>query len=340
MLSDISFRLRSLFLRHTVEAELDDELRFHFEQQVEKCIRSGMTREEARRQARLSVGGIDQVKEECREERGVQHMENLLQDLRYGWRMLVKKPAFTIVAVLTLALGVGANTALFSIVNAVLLRSLPYRDPDRLVRIFFNEPGVGLRDVRFSKPELDDLQTRAGVFEDVSPIFEGSEDLTGAGQPERVEGVNGSFSYFSMLGATPQIGRLFGPQDFTLGFAPVVVISDGLWRRSYGADPNVIGRTVRLDNDPYTIIGVLPPGFRHPGPTVSGNVEVFQTAGFSADPAPAPARGTRFMPSAIGRLKPGLTLEQAQARLTAMAIQIRHDYATDYPAQAQWTIEI
>ena len=235
-------------------------------------MRSGMTREEARRQARLSVGGIDQVKEECREERGVQHMENLLQDLRYGWRMLVRKPAFTIVAVLTLALGVGANTAIFSIVNAVLLRSLPYRDPDRLVRIFFNEPGVGLRDVRFSKPELDDLQTRAGVFEDVTPIAEGSENLTGAEQPERLEGVNGSFSYFSMLGVTPQIGRLFGPQDFVPGFAPGAVISDGLWHRSYGADPNVLGRTLRLDNDPLTIIGVLPRGFRHPGPTISGDV--------------------------------------------------------------------
>src|SRR6201982_1180593 len=113
-------------------------------------------------------------------------MRTLLEDVRYGWRMLVKKPTFTIVAILTLALGVGANTAIFSIVNAVLLRSLPYRDPDRLVRVFFNEPGVGLRDVRFSKPELDDLETRSGVFEDVSPIYEGSEDLTGAGQPEHL----------------------------------------------------------------------------------------------------------------------------------------------------------
>jgi predicted permease len=267
-------------------------------------------------------------------------METLLQDIRYGLRMLVKKPTFTIVAVLTLALGVGANTAIFSIVNAVLLRSLPYPDPDRLVRIFFNEPGVGLRDVRFSQPELDDLQTRSGVFEDVSPIFEGSEDVTGAGQPERVEGVNGSFSYFSMLGVTPQIGRLFGSQDFVPGFAAEAVISDGLWRRAYGADPNVLGRTIRLDNDSLTIIGVLPPGFRHPGPTTSGDAEVFCAGGFSGDPFPAPMRGTRILVSGIGRLKPGLTLAQAQARLTAMAAQLRHDFPTDYPPQAQWTIEI
>jgi predicted permease len=268
-------------------------------------------------------------------------MGTLLQDVRYGLRMLVKKPTFTIVAVLTLALGVGANTAIFSIVNAVLLRSLPYHDPDRLVRIFFNEPGVGLRDGWFSKPELDDLQTRAGVFEDVTPSAEGSVNLTGAKQPERLEYVYTGFNYFSMLGAIPQIGRLSGPQDFALGFAPVAVISDGLWKRSYGADPNVLGRTLRLDNDPYTVIGVLPPGFRNPGPTISGDVEVFLAAGFSADTFPPPTRGNRALnPGAIGRLKPGVTLAQAQARLTAMAAELRHDFPTDYPPQAQWTIEI
>src|SRR5690242_19117585 len=267
-------------------------------------------------------------------------METLLQDIRYGSRMLVKNPTFTIVAVLTLALGVGANTAIFSIVDAVLLRSLPYRDPDRLVRIFFNEPGVGLRDVRFSKPELDDLETRAGVFEAVSPILEGSEIVTGAGQPERVEGVNGSFSYFSMLGVTPQLGRLFGPQDSVPGFSPTIVISDALWRRTYGADPNVVGRTIRLDNDPYTIIGVLPRGFRHPGPTVSGDVEAFGAGGFSGEPFPTPMRGTRVLGNGIGRLKPGVTLAQAQERLTAMAAQLRQEFPADYPPQAQWTIEI
>jgi putative ABC transport system permease protein len=267
-------------------------------------------------------------------------MGTLLQDVRYGLRMLVKKPTFTIVAVLTLALGVGANTAIFSIVNAVLLRPLPFRDADRLVRIYFNEPGVGLREVRFSKPELDDLQTRSGVFEDVSPILQGSENLTGGKQPERVAGVVSGFSYFSMLGVVPQIGRLYGPQDFTLGFAPVVVISDGLWRRAYGADPNVFGRTLWIDGDPYKIIGVLPRGFRHPGPTASGDVEMFNASGFSADPFPPPKRGIRIFRAGMGRLKPGLTLEQAQAQLTAMAAQLRHDFPTDYPPQAQWTIEI
>ena len=267
-------------------------------------------------------------------------METLLHDLRYGLRMLRNKPVFTLVAVVTLALGVGANTAIFSIVNAVLLRALPFRDPDRLVKISFNDPGLGLRDIRFSIPELDDLRYRSGVFEDVTAMVGASVNLTGAKQPERLELLVTGPNYFSMLRATPQIGRLFGPQDFALGFAEAVVISDSLWRRSYGADPNVLGRSVRLDNDAYTIVGVLPPGFRHPGPTVARDVEVWATAGFSADPAPKPARSTRIMPTAIGRLKPGLTLEQAQARLTAMAVQLRHDFPTDYARDTQWTIAI
>jgi len=267
-------------------------------------------------------------------------MATLLQDVRYALRMLRNKPGFTAVAVLTLALGVGANTAIFSIVNAVVLRSLPYRDPDQLVRIYFNSPGVGMRNVLFSVPELDDLRNRSGVFSDVSTLGGGSVNLTGASKPERLEFIVTHPNYFSMLGATPQIGRLFGPQDFALGFAPVAVVSDALWRRSYGADPNVLGRTLRLDNDPYTIVGVLPPDFRHPGSTIAGNVEVFLTAGFSAQPVATPARANRFMPAAIGRLKPGITLQQAQTRLTALAKQIRHDYPTDYPTQAQWTIEV
>jgi predicted permease len=266
-------------------------------------------------------------------------MGTLLQDVRYGLRMLVKKPTFTIVAVLTLALGVGANTAIFSIVNAVLLRSLPFRDPDRLVRIYFNNPGVGLRGVRFSVPEFDDLRTQTNVFEDVSVIVYGPTNLTGAKQPEHLEMMEASPNYFSMLGATPELGRLFGHQDFALGFAPVVVISDALWRRSYGADPGVLNRSLRLDNDLYTIVGVLSPGFRNPGPTIPA-VEVWITCGYSADPFPPPARSLRILPGAIGRLKPGLTVAQAQARLDAMAANLRRDFANDYPPQAKWMVEV
>src|SRR5579872_3643884 len=217
-------------------------------------------------------------------------METLVQDIRYGLRVLLKNPGFTAVAILTLALGIGANTAIFSIVNTVLLRPLPYRDPNGLVKIIFSNPGVGLHDVALSVPELDDLKSRAGVFDEVSAIWPVSVNLTGAKQPERLELMVVSPNYFSMLGSTPQIGRLFEPQDFALGFAEAAVISDGLWRRSYGADPKILGRNIRLDNDLYTIVGVLPPGFRHPGKTIAGDVEVWLTAGFSADPFAQPAR--------------------------------------------------
>jgi putative ABC transport system permease protein len=340
MIRRLWLRVRAIADPGASERDMQDEMRQHIDRATERLMARGLSQREARAEAAREFGNMGAIQEEARDARGSRFVSELGQDVRYGLRVLAKKPTFTIVAVLTLALGVGANTAIFSIVHAVLLRSLPYRDPDGLVRIFFNEPGVGLRDIRFSKPELDDLETGAGVFEDVSPILEGSEIVSGAGQPERVEGVNSSFSYFSMLGVTPQIGRLFGPRDFVPGFAPTLVISDALWRRAYGADPNVVGRTLRLDNDPYTIIGVLPRGFRHPGPTVSGDVEVFGAGGFSGEPFPKPLRRTRVLVSAIGRLKPGLTPEQAQVRLTAFANQIRHDFPGDYPPQAQWTIEI
>ena len=340
MLSDIVIRLRSLFRYKRVEGELDDELRFHIDRQVEKLMRSGLAREEALRSARFLVGGVDQLKEECRDARGVRPIETLLQDVHYGLRILRQRAGFTTVAILTLALGVGANTAMFSIVNAVLLRSLPFRQPGRLVRIFFNNPGVGLRDVPFSVPEWEDLRNRSGVFESISAVTTNSINLTGGAQPERLEFLWAGFDYFQILGVAPQIGRLFDPGDSTPGFSPFAVISDSLWRRAYAADPGILGRTIHLDNDPYTIVGVLPPGFRHPGPTISGDVDVFLAAAANAQPFPRPARDTRILPSAVGRLKPGLTLQQAQARLADMAKELRRDFPADYPAKAQWTIEI
>ncbi len=267
-------------------------------------------------------------------------METLFQDIKFALRVFRKSPLFTSVVLLTLALGIGANTAIFSIVNAVLLRSLPFRDPDRLQKITFNNPGVGLRDVPFSVTEFEDLKSRAGVFEDVSVVWPVSVNLTGAKEPQRLELMVVSPNYFSMLGATPQLGRLFGSQDFALGFATAAVISDGLWRRSFGADPNILGRSLRLDNDLYTIVGVLPPDFRHPGKTVAKDVEVWGTAGYSADPFPAPARNLRLLPGAIARLRRGITLRQAQARLDIMSGQLRQEFPADYPPLAKWSITI
>jgi predicted permease len=341
--SDIAYRLRSLFRRGRVEDELDDELRFHFEQAVAKGARNGLSRNDAERQARILIGGIDHVKEECRDARGVRPIEALAQDIRYALRMLREKPMFTAFAVLTLALGIGANTAIFSIVNAVLLRPLPFPEPDRLVRIRFSNPGLGLHGVLFSLPELEDLRNRASVFESVTGTCRGSMNMTGGPQPERLEVILASANYFSMLGAAPQIGRLFGPEDYTPGLSPVAVISDSLWRRYFSGDPNILGRTVRLEGEIYQVAGVLSPGFRHPGRTgrtTPHDVDVWLAYGFMAPADPKPVRSARAFPGALGRLKRGITLEQARKRLTTMAAQIRREFPADYPSQAQWTIEI
>jgi putative ABC transport system permease protein len=266
-------------------------------------------------------------------------MTTLLQDMRYGLRALWKSPGFTIVTVLSLALGVGANTAIFSIVNAVLLRSLPFSHPDRLVKIVANNQGVGAQDIGFSVPELDDLRTRVGVFEQVTATWPTDVNLTGAERPQRLEAQAVSPNYFSMLGISAHIGRVFGPGDEAQGFAEAVVISDSLWASGFGRDPGILGRKVQLDNDPYTIVGVLPPGFRHPGRTLATDVEIWITAGFRANPFPKPDRSLRFLPGAIGLLKPGISREQAQARLDGFASQLRAEYATDYPAGSGWSIE-
>jgi putative ABC transport system permease protein len=267
-------------------------------------------------------------------------MTTLFQDVRYSLRVLWKSPGFTIVAVLSLALGVGANTAIFSIVNAVLLRSLPFPHPDRLVKIVANNRGVGARDIGLSVPEFDDLRSRAGVFDQVTATQDGPTNLTGGERPQHLELLEVSPNYFSMLGASAHIGRVFGPSDEVPGFAEAAVISDSLWASGFGRNPGILGRKLQLDNDPYTIVGVLPPGFHHPGRTVATDVEIWVACGFRADPYPKPDRSLRVLPGAIGLLKPGISREQAQSRLNAFAAQLRAKYATDYPAGSGWSIEV
>jgi putative ABC transport system permease protein len=267
-------------------------------------------------------------------------METFIHDIRYGMRLLIKSRGFTGVAILTLALGIGANTVIFSVINSVLLRSLPFHDSARLVKLTFDDPQLGLVDTPYSVPELDDLKSRSDIFEDVSVVWPVSANLTGAKQPERLELVLTSPNYFSMLGVNPEKGRVFGPQDFALGFAEAIVISDGLWHRAFAADPNVIGKSMRLDNDPYTVVGVLPPEFRHPGRTIATDVEVWATGGYSADPFLKPTRTLRFLPGAMGRLKPGMTLAEAQARLDVMAAQLRKQFASDYAPGSGRTVRV
>jgi predicted permease len=266
---------------------------------------------------------------------------SFVQDLRYALRMLLKSPGFTIVAVLTLALGIGANVATFSVVYAVLLRPLPFSHPEQLVRVFDDLRGPNDLDVGMSVPELWDLQDRSGVFQDISAVAPSSSAVGGGERTVRAESLVTSPDYFALLGAKPQLGRVYTPQDAVPGFLEPVVISDGFWRRNFALDPNIIGRKMRLDSDMYTIVGVMPPGFRHPGPTLNTDVEVWVATGFNALPFPVPAvRSQRMIPAAIGRLKPGLTVAQAQARLDAYISQLGREYPAEYPAAATWAVRL
>jgi len=268
-------------------------------------------------------------------------METLLQDVRYSLRLLRKSPGFAAVVVLTLALGVGANTALFSVVDAVLLRPLRYQQPEQLVSVQADMPGRNLVDFGMSQPELDDFQKRSGVFDQISAIWPINANITGREKPERVEANAICTNYFSLLGAKPALGRVFTEGDWRPGFSEGAVISDSLWHKMFGGDPHVIGQSIRLDTDLYTIIGVMPPEFHHAGRTLRQDVEIWVATGFADAPFPKPpTRAARFIPGAIARLKPGLTVAQAQSKLDAYTTQLRQQYATDYPATTQWRVRL
>jgi putative ABC transport system permease protein len=197
-----------------------------------------------------------------------------------------------------------------------------------------------LNNVGMSVPELQDLQERSGVFADISAVWPVDANLTGSDRPERIELLAVSPNYFSLLGATARLGRVLGPEDSAQGFAEGVVISDGLWQRLFGSDPGILGRKVRADSDLYTIVGVMPPGFRHPGQTLRNEVDIWATAGFSANPFGPPVRGQRILPGAIARLKPGLSVEQAQSQLNMFVGHLRDDFPKEYPQDSGWVVRL
>lgn len=263
-------------------------------------------------------------------------MQTLLQDLRYGARMLAQKPGFTLVAAITLALGIGANTAIFSVVNAVLLSSLPFDHPETLVRVTGDLNKRNVMDVGLSVPELFDYRDAPDLFENISGLYPINVNLTGGDQPERIETLLVDVNYFDILGVKAQLGRTFLPEDYNPGNAELCVISDALWRQHFGADPNVLGKTLRLDNDPTTIVGVMPPRFRHPGRTLQSEVEIWSPSGWVAPPFNAPNRGAYFLQGALARLKPGVTVAAAQARMESIGQQLREQYPNDYLESAGW----
>jgi predicted permease len=268
-------------------------------------------------------------------------MDSLPRDVRHGLRRLVSSPGFTAVATLTLALGIGANVAIFTVVHAVLIRPLPFPNPDRLVRIAADAKATGGRNIGISQPELDDLRDRAGVFDGVTAVWPISASFLGGDRPERIEVLATSANYFQLLGASAVLGRVYGPQDAVPGFSDAVVISDGLWHRAFGAAADVVGRKVVMDTDTYTVVGVMPRDFHHPGETVRADVDMWTACGFAAAPfVSPPQRQQNFIPGVMGRLKPGISLQQAQDRLDALATELRAAYPTNYPPTVQWSLRL
>jgi len=263
-------------------------------------------------------------------------MTSLLQDVRIGCRTVFRARGSTALAVVTLALGISASAAVFSVIDAVLLRPLPYTDAGRLVRVTADLSGVGVSDVGLSAGELDDYRA-SGVFSMVSGLYPANANLTGVDDPERIEGQLVSPEFFSLLGAGPMLGRDFRPEDVGSGLGLVVIISESLWQRRFGGDPDVLGRVVRLDTDPLEIIGVAPAGFRHPGATIAGAPEFYQPAAYRGASFGTPPRFIRRIDGALARLAPGVTLEQAHGRVAALGAAMRADHPADYRAGEAWT---
>jgi putative ABC transport system permease protein len=262
----------------------------------------------------------------------------LLQDVRYALRSLSRSRRFAVVAVLTLALGIGTNVAIFSIVDRVLLRPLPFRDAGSLVRLTSDDVKSGATDIGVSVPELLDYRTRAGVFAEVAGLYPANANLTDVDQPERIEVLLTSANYFTLLDVSAQLGRVFTMADEVPGNADLAVITDSLWARRFGRDPTVLGRTIRLDNDPYRIIGVLPAGFHHPARGLIGETEVFTPAGFTGTPYRSPlVRGIHDLNGgALARVRPGVSIEAATRRLEALGTELRAENTAAYPDALGW----
>ena len=338
------FRFGGLFFQRRREQELSDEIGSHLEMQIEDNLRQGMNQEEARLAALRQFGGVEQVKEVYRDRRGLPLLETMVQDLRFGGRMLRRSPGFTASVVLTLALGIGANTAIFSVINSILLRPLPYQDPEGLVQLWeISSQQKGSNDKNsVSLPNFVDWREQNQSFEYMAAYLARSMNFTGEEQPERLQGVVVSPSFLPLLKVQPFIGRAFLPDEAQPGKHRVVMISYSLWQRRFGADPNITEKTMLLNGIGHPIIGVLPERFQFPDP--EGRRAPGSSAGqttdlllpMAFDPKNLGDRGSHFL-LALGRLKPGVTCEQAQAEMDSIANRLEGLYPE---SSKGWTIRV
>jgi putative ABC transport system permease protein len=324
MFNGFLFRLRALFRRKEVESELDDELRFHFEQHVEKSMGADLNREEATRRARLAFGGAEQVKEECREARGVNFIETLLQDIRYALRILGRTPVITAVAILSLALGIGANTAIFSLIDSVMLRFLPVQKPEELVQLFRTAPRAEAEHTpSFTNALWEQVRDHQDVFSARFAWSQTQFDLAQGGEVRHANGIFASGGYFAALGVRPVAGRLFVPDDDRRGCPSVAVLSYGFWQDHFGGAQNAIGSTLSLNHQPFQIIGVSWPGFYgvEPGQKIDVAIPICAVARFDGVKSRLDHRSWWWL-SIAGRVKPGISLEQLNTRLGVLSPQV------------------
>ena len=315
-------RLRALFRRDVVLDEIDEEMRAHIEMEAEANRGLGMTADEARLSAAKSFGNLGSIRDLAYEVKGGGVVETLWRDVRYSGRLLLKHPGFALIAVLTLALGIGANTAIFSIVNAVLLRPFPYENPDRLFMV--GETLTGARDgAVLSYPNFADWRDDRNVFASASAVRPNENfNLSGLGEPERLQGRLVSAGFLTTLGIKPLYGRDFLAEDDRPGVTPTVILSYGLWSRLFANDPNIVGRQITLNNQSYTVVAVTPPEFRFG--LVGLDADVSVPIGLSAERFKA--RGADPGIGAVARLKPGMSQEQAETALNLVYAHLEQQY--------------
>ncbi len=321
----LRMRARSLFRRNRVDHDLEKELRFHLDQEIEDARARGLSPDEARAASLRKIGGITQIQEECRDMRRTNIVENVGQDIRYAGRTLVSSPGFTLVMVLTLALSIGATSAIVSVIEGVLLKSLPYPHPDRLVRIFTRNPAWPKFPI--NPNDFRDFRARLRSFESLAAYTRNDMQLAGTGETVRLSGFSITAGFFHVLGLKPAMGREFDQSDELLGKGNIAIVSNKIWRTRLGARRDVLGQKIVLDAVPYTVVGVMPPGVEHPGNmyhavAYGDTVDIWTPFTFRDPPN---VRGSHYF-DAVARLRSGVTLAQAQSEMNAAMRQLAKEH--------------